>query len=108
MSLNWGDSHLAPKSRSWRILNEAFDPDSGQVYTETIVPARRNNASWVWSTLGRPEDVRTHQHPQAGVPRLVDVATCTLVANINMLTPESFEGVPWSVAERIWQRVTKL
>lgn len=81
---------------------DSYDPDSGQVFRETIVKAKR--VSWKDEYVGQ----RSPQiAPSQGVLSLKSIAMRSLVRNARLLTPQVLEAVPTIIAHQIWKAIRR-
>ena len=85
---------------------QAFDKDSGLVYTETFSKPGPMQADWVWKTLGSSSEVAHFKSIGPGCSTLKNVAVRSVVVNMDSVNAESLVTVPWSVAKDVWTRLS--
>ena len=87
--------------------DQKFDPESGQVFSETEVrPSRSSQTDWI-REFSTPRVVTKPVPNSRGARSLGDIARTKVVHKFHILTPEHFETVRWAVAEKIWDIVLK-
>jgi hypothetical protein len=87
----------------------AFDPDTGQVFTQTSAPAppsAKAAQAWVYSAPGSTKRLKGYQHAD-GADSLAEMAWRSLCIHSLSITPETFTGVPWLLALRLWKKLRK-
>ena len=100
------DPALVPSSA--RSAN--YDPDNGQVFTETTfsMPASMLS-SWTTTTIGSVYDVTNFKNRESpGADALEQMALRSILANLNDLDVETLSCVPWTVGRKIWQYIMRV
>lgn len=84
------------------MASQNYDPDSGQVYTETIM--RRDCSDRTpWEFQCRAEMAKlTSTRLQTGVRSLKDLCMEKLIDHANKLLPETLQNLPDTIAMKIW------
>ena len=85
--------------------SQAFDRDSGLVYTEVIASGGPMTADWVWKTIGSTREAATFRSLGPGCASLENMAIRCALKNILSISVESLETLPWELGERLWQRI---
>lgn len=80
-----------------------FDPESGQVFSETEVRFDRKNDSNGPKGFNKPNRAKKIRPNLYGARSLADMASIKVASQIDNLTPDHFVDVPWSTAEKIWE-----
>jgi len=79
-----------------------LDPDTGQVYLETIL--KEENASiWRDHVRGCIDNLKRSKKTSPGADSLARMAMRSVLTNSASLTVESLNGLPWSFAMRIYE-----
>ena len=82
---------------------EYFDPESGQMFRETIVRPTKYTP-WQQRCVGeRPRYVP----PMRGAESLQEVALRKIIFNAQDLTPAVLETLPSAIVHRIWKAVRR-
>ena len=82
--------------------NLYYDSQTGQVYTEAVVTAKAIKSKHSSSSLPRLGRVRD-RFTYSGAPlSLEKLATNAVFDNVESLTPETLECVPWPIKKRLW------
>ncbi|KAL2416716.1 hypothetical protein ABEF95_000300 [Exophiala dermatitidis] len=97
-------SSLPPKP----TIERKYDPDSGQVYSETEVRfTRKPYSDWIGEP--RTPALTKKSRPNAyGARSLADMAKIKVATQFQGLSPDHFGSVPWSMAERIWKQLLSM
>lgn len=84
-----------------------FDPETGQLFSETIVPVPRySKLHWQFKTTGSLP-AGPFVSPD-GAPSLEMLAARTAAINSDQLTVELVETIPWRLAHKIWKQIEQL
>jgi len=86
----------------------AFEPSSGQIFTEIIVKARckqyLDGPKWYHSSRGtRLEHLSSHIIP----PTLETLALRTLLRNLSFVEDGALRNLPLLLAQRCWDQVKR-
>ena len=80
----------------------SYDPDSGQVFRETVVQAQQ--VPWQDECCGQ----KVVSPPSSiGARSLKDLAMRRLVRSAKFLTPSVLEAVPSMIAHQIWKAIRR-
>lgn len=77
--------------------------ESGQVFTEVSRPGGPMTLDWVWKTQGSSREAARFRSSGPGCASLINMTIrSALIHSIN-ITAESLEGLPWEVANLLWE-----
>ena len=94
--------------RSTSVSEQKFDPQSGQVYSETEVrPDRNKTLDWI-GALKTPNLIKKPQPNEHGARSLADMASIEVVSQFENLSPEHFATVPWPMAQKVWEQLQSM
>ena len=85
-------------------MNQTEHDSSGQVFTETVRPAVPSGSDWATKSLGsrmRCSSFRT------GASSLFDMTVRSLANHAGQLSALHLSHVPWSLASRVWDVISK-
>jgi hypothetical protein len=82
---------------------QAYDAASGQVYVETVAPVQSMTRSWMNHVNRKTKDPKTYRSSGKGVTSLREIALRHCV--FHTFDADTFEGVPWHIAEMIYNRL---
>lgn len=60
---------------------------------------------WVWKTQGSSRETARFKPSGPGCSSLVSMAVRSALAHSINMTAESLEGLPWKVANLLWERL---
>ena len=84
-----------------------FDPDSGQVYTETTCKADPITSSWVWKSRGACDQFINFIHDGPGCPSLRAISIRRYLSNVWNITTSTVEALPVHLASQLWDEIEK-
>ena len=87
-----------------------FDPETGQVFTDTEIRfSRKQHSDWICENK-TPGLFKTHQPPNDdGARSLFDMAKNKVARNFRSLGVAHFsEGISWEVAEQLWKELDSM
>lgn len=79
--------------------------ESGQVFTEISCPGGPMTLDWVWKTQGSSRGATRVRSSGPGCSSLVNMAIRSALTYSFNITAESLEGLPWEVANLLWERL---
>lgn len=79
---------------------ERYDPDSGQVFRETVVKVARKHGK-------RPSNRLPYVAPLRGAESLSAKAMREIVCNASTLTKETLEAAPLPIVHQIWKAIRR-
>lgn len=86
------------------VAEKKFDPESGLIYSEIEVrPNRNKHADWT-REFSTPHVVSKPATNARGARSLKDIASAKAVKEFHSLTTEHFAGIPWPLAEIVWNQ----
>lgn len=97
---------MLKRRRTSANVEHRYDSENGQVYTESIVTARRKVHPWYNGTVGSPAEVK--RSITSGATTLKEIAMCILLRNLDRLELDSFQNVNWTLGHIIWERIRHL
>lgn len=90
------------------VMSKRYDYDvlSGQVFTESSVRiAKKHGSDWI-GEYKTPSLLKISAHRNELGTRTLQKTTITQLArNMRSLTPDHLRGVPWGVAEKLWDEI---
>ena len=63
---------------------------------------------WVWKTQGSSREAARIRSSDPGCPSLVNMAIRSALSQSFNISAESLEGLPWEVANLLWERLVAL
>ncbi|KIV82050.1 hypothetical protein PV11_04186 [Exophiala sideris] len=89
-------------------MEHKFDPESGQVYSETEVRFRRAKQSdWIGQARGS-RHMKRERRTETGARSLADLAKIKVAKQFPSLTADHFASIPWSLAEDVWEELLSM
>ena len=95
----------APNSYHNSIHKTLKHDESGQVFTEISCPGGPMTLDWVWKTQGSSRGAACVRSLGPGCSSLVNMAIRSALTHSFNITAESLEGLPWEVANLLWERL---
>ena len=100
-------SQYALSSPATRVAEKKFDVESGLIFYESEVrPNRGRPTDWI-REFSTPHVVTKPVPNSNGARSLSDIARTKVVQEFPNLSSEHLATVPWSVAEKIWDKVVE-
>lgn len=85
---------------------EAFNPQSGQVFSETYSVMHSMAPSWVTATTGSVSDlVNFRNFESVGAACLEQIALRSVLLQLDNLDHQTLACVPWVIGKKIWAHV---
>ena len=84
---------------------QTFDPNNGQIYTETAYNVPSMTPKWKRHINGRPTNPRTYRNPVRGASPLRDMALRSCCWNVLLIMPEALEEVGWWYAGMVYRQL---
>lgn len=89
-------------------MEHKFDPESGQVYSETEVRFRRTKQSdWIGQPRGHVHG-KKERSTTSGARSLADLAKIKVAKQFPSLTADHFASIPWSLADQVWEELLSM
>lgn len=105
MARNPWATPIRRNSRSPPVVQQKYDAETGQMFSEVEVRVNRKQYSdWIREPKTRSlvKKPRSNEH---GARSLADMARIKVASQFRNLDPEHFETIPWSVAEKVWEQL---
>lgn len=90
------------------LSSQTFDVHSGQVFKQVEVHInKRQRSDWI-GELKTPNLVKKRLPNAEGPRSLLDMAKGAVVRHMRSLSAHHLAGIPWEIAEQIWNEITEV
>jgi hypothetical protein len=88
--------------------SQTYDVHTGQVFKEIEVHAsKRQRSDWI-GEFKTPNLVKKRQSNATGPRSLFDMAKGTVARHMRGLSSHHLSGIPWEIAEQVWNEITDM